>query len=446
MSGSRASGLPALLLSAAMETCRLWIMLNLLFLVPGLPPFPFAQTGCTLAAGSLVGRGLSRIRRRRITSVLVYGAGCLAAAWLSAGSYSGVSFWFVSCSAILFWLRGVYIGARPLSHSLTINRYDAGIGILFCVYFLRMGLQTPDPLAPRLIGAYFLFSILALFSSRCLSGDSGFISARPAAALLLPFAAAFFLAALALVLLYPLLARAAGDAYAFARDHSGPIMDLLVAILRFLFARGRGGPAAEASAPVQAGDDPIAITEVSPPGIAEKVFLWIFIIIAAAAALVLIVWIVVALARYLAGNAGTGEGKPGLFAALRDLLTRAVRGLRKKLRGLRRLLAGIRRRRPAGAGQEAFRGLCAWGRASGLPRRRDETPAEYLRRVTENFPAVQEAAQVLVRGLHTELYARKELRAADIALLHGARRRLSSPALIPARLARRLGLRRRKGK
>ncbi|MDR1625166.1 MAG: DUF4129 domain-containing protein [Spirochaetia bacterium] len=447
MSSARAAGLPALLFAAAMEACRLWAMLPILFLVPGLPPFPFVWAACALAAGALAGKGLSRIRKRRLTVLLVHAGGCLAFGFFFARSHGGLSFWFVSCSLAVFWLRGIYLGAGPLSHSLTVSRYDTGVGVFFCVYFLRMGLKAPDPLALRLVGAYFLFGILALFFSRCLGRDRAFISARSAFSLVLPFAAVFVLAGLALVLLYPFLARTAGELYAFAWDNSGWLRDILVALIRFLFGFGRRGPAGEAAAPPQAGDEDFtAVGEVSPPGLMEKILLWVFTVIVAALVLVFVLWLVFTLSRYLAGRAGADEGKPGFFAALRNFLALLARRLAEALDGLRRLPARIRARRPlAGAGQEAFRRLCAWGRASGLPRKPSETPQEYRERLSGVFPAVKEQAGVLTRGLHAELYGKKNLRGEDLALLRVARRGLASPALLPARLACRLGFRKKEG-
>jgi hypothetical protein len=425
-----------------METCRLYAILSLLFLIPGAPAFPFAAAGCALAAGALVGSGLSRIRRRRITSFLVCAAGCAAFAFFSAGSYGGPSFWLVSCCVSLFWLRGLYMGGGRISHSLTVSRYDIGVGILLLVYFLRMGLREPDPLAPRLMGAYFLFSILALFFSRCRTRDNNFITARSAMRLLLPFAAVFFLAAFALVLVYPLLTRTAAEAYAFLRDNSGPLQNLLLIILRFLFGFGRRSRSEAASPEAPAGEGFAAGQEASPPGLFEKILMGGLFAALAAAALVLVIWLILILARYLAGRPAAGEEKPGLFAALRDFLAFLIRRLRETLHRLRRICARIyiRRRPRESAGQEAFRGLCAWGRVSGLPRRPSETPLEYLRRVAESFPAVRQAAGILTQGLQDELYGKKELSGKDAALLQKARRGLSSPALIPARLAFRLGL------
>jgi hypothetical protein len=424
-----------------MEACRLYAMVALLFLIPGAPPFPFAAALCALAGGTLLGRGFSFIRRRRVFEFFVYGAGGFAFVFFSAGAYSDLPFWLAAGCVALFWLRGARIGGGKISHGLTVNRYDIGAGVFFFMYFLRMGLKEPDPLALRLMGAYFLFSILALFSSRCRDRDNNFISARSAASLLLPFMSVFFLAAGAIVLLYPLLTQTAGNVYTFLWDNSGPLRDLLVIILRVLFGFGRRTRADAASTPAQNDSDFIPAQESAPPGVLEKIIFWVLVAAVAAAVLVLAIWLVITLARYLAGRTGTGGGKPGLFEALRTFFAFIKRLLREALRALHAAKIFTRHPPAGGAGQEAFRGLCDWGRVSGIPRRPSETPSEYSLRLAARFPSLREPAGILTWGLHAELYGKKELSGKDIALLRGARRRLASPALIPARITCRLGFR-----
>jgi hypothetical protein len=438
---ARRGGFSALLSTAGMEVCRLYALVLVFFLIPGSPPFPFAALACALAAGTLTGRALSFVARRRITGVLVYGALCLLWVFLLARPYRGFPFWLTACAAGLFWFRGVRIGGRGVSHSLTVGRYDIGIGVFLAVYFLRMGLREADPFAPRLLGAYFLFSILALGASRAWERDESFISSRGAFGLLVPFAAVFFFAASALVLLYPFFVRAAGDTYIFLRDNSGWLQDILVALVRFFFGFGRRARFEAASSPEEGGGDFVPVEGPSGSGLPEKILLWVFIVLGAALLIVLVAVFVFLLARYLAGREGPSGG-PGFFAAFQKLLVLVRKKLRTALDSIRRAVWKItaRRRAPAGAGQEAFRRLCAWGGVSGLPRRGSETPGEYAKRLAARFPSVQKAAGDVSRALEEELYGKKPLPPDGRARLREARKNLANPALVPARLLCRLGI------
>ncbi|MCL1818636.1 MAG: hypothetical protein FWG35_06870 [Spirochaetaceae bacterium] len=192
---TRRSGLSVLLPTAGMEVCRLYVASSLLFLIPGSPPYPFAALACVLAAGTLAGRGFSFVARRRITSVLAYAALAGLCVFLLARPYSGPVFWLIACLAGFFFFRGVSLGGKGVSRSVTVTRYDIGIGVFFFVYFLRMNLREPDSHALRVLAAYFLFSILALAAARSWEKDDVFTGSRPAISLVIPFAAIFFLAA-----------------------------------------------------------------------------------------------------------------------------------------------------------------------------------------------------------------------------------------------------------
>jgi len=436
------SGLSALLPAAGMEVCRLYAAVSFLYCIPESPPYPFAAFVCVLSAGTLVGRGLSFVSRRRITTAAVYGGICALCAFLIARPYSGYPFWLSVFVTAFFWFRGAWIGSRGISHAMTVTRYDIGIGVLLSVYFLRMGLGEPDPYALRVVGAYFLFSILALAASRSWETDENFIASRPAWSLLALFITVFFLAAAALVLLYPILISAAGEMYVFLQKASVPLVNILLAIIRFLFGFGRGRRLDPSSTPLPEATYYVPGEAESEPGILIKIAFGVFILVCAALALFLAFIFIRNLLRYLTVKTGT-PGGPGLLSGLRML----CRFILKKLRTVFRITgkaAGLllARRRPlAGAGQEAFRKLCAWGRVSGAPRKKCETPAEYACRLAVRFPSLEEALSHLARGVEHELYGRSILAADDIVRLKSALLSLSNPALIPGRFASRLGIR-----
>ena len=434
-------GLSVLLLTAGMEICRLYAAASLLYLIPESPPYPFAALACVLIAGILLKRALSFVSVRRIIVLLVNCVVCGLFVFFLSRSYSGYAFWLNASAAVFFFFRGYNIGAKGVSHSLTITRYDTGIGVFLFVYFLRIYISEADPLALRVVGAYFLLSILAMAASRFRERDTIFTGSSPAISHVIPFIAVFFLAGTAIVLLYPLLTRAAGNVYTFLSDNSGPVVAFLIAIIRFIFGFGRRPRSAD-SAPLNTGSEDVIPVQASEPGIFFKIIMGVLVVIAAAAFIVMTAILVRALLRYLAEKKGGG---PGLFAGLRILCRflwdRLKAALRLPYRAAALLLG---RRRPlAGAAQEAFRKLCAWGSISGLPRKRYETPDEYIRRLVHRFPSLEEALPVFARAVEDELYGRRILAAADIDRLKAAQGELASPVLFPHRFASRLGIRRK---
>jgi len=227
--------------------------------------------------------------------------------------------------------------------------------------------------------------------------------------------------------------------YVFLREASRPLLDILVAIIRFIFGPKRNVQHDLSSIPDTGGINLVPGQEVSEPSILVKILLGLLVLICVAVVLALVFIIIHTLLRYLAERKGA-PGGPGLFASIRILCCFLWDRLRAALSIPGRIVAQLlASRRPyAGAGQEAFRRLCTWGRASGVPRKKCETPGEYVHRLAARFPSLKEALPILARGVEEELYGRKTLTATDLAGLKAAFIHLSNPALIPARLASRL--------
>ena len=435
---STRSGLSALLPAAGMEVCRLYAIISLLYYIMESPPYPFAALACVLLPGILVGRGFSFIAWRVITAVVVHAALCALCIFLVARHYSGFSFWLFAATTAFIWFRGAWIGSKGISHIMMVMHYDIGIAIFFLIYFVRMGIGVTDHHSLRIISTYFLFSILTLAASRSREKDKTFIASRSIWSILVPFISVFFIAAATLVLLYPILTTAAGEVYNILRKSSGSLLDILLAIIKFLFPPGTK---VNSDLPhyldIEATLPPSG-KQLHAPGFLTRILFRILILIYALFMLVLMVIAIRSLVRYLAkkkdvpGGLGFFAGLKILCCFLRDTLRTA---LRMPGRAIAHLLAS--RRHAAGTGQEAFRKLCAWGKASGISRKRCETPCEYTCRLAACFPSLKETLPLFALALEEELYGRKTLAAADIARLKAATKGLSNAALIPRRLTNR---------
>ena len=437
------SGLSVLLPTAGMEICRLYIIVSLVHLIPEGPHYSITAMACILTMGVLAGRFLSFVTMRRIFIVFFYSVSCAPCVYFFAFSHSGSAFWVGVCAAVFFFSRGIFLGTKGVSHGLTVKRYDIGILVFFGVYFFRMGIGHSDLLALRVVGAYFLFSILAMAASRSWERDKYFVGSRPAISFVVLFIAVFILAAAAIVLLYPLLAQAATGMYVVLREVSVPVLAFITAILRFLFSFGypvRSGPADSAPEESMA----IIPKEAVEPGLFMKILSGILFTACAVMVLIVVVLLIRALIQYLYEKKGPNEGK-GFFTTLKMLLRLVWDSLRSALRTVRRIITVLLRpRNLAGAAEESFRRLCVWGRASGLPRRKSETPSEYVFRIGTRFPDLRETVSVFASALEEELYAGRPPDGKVHSLLKTAQKNLKNPSLFFGRFLCFMGLRRSK--
>jgi Domain of unknown function (DUF4129) len=457
--------------AAGMEVCRLYAAVSVLFLISGEGPLPFLPAGVILLAAMFLSLLLGRLKRRRITGLLIHGAGFgIAAAFLLTsfgslpfagtrtpaefmralsiidGAASWFTFWLVLLSTALLWFRGRGIGLKEADYAASVGRFDVGIILLAGVFFLRMGLQKSDSYAVPLIAVYLLFGIFTLFAADSRRQDRQFLNRRSVSGLLFLFSAGFLLSGGVLVLLHPLLTRTALEAFSLLKEGSAPLKPWLIALLRFLLGFGFAQPAAGTAGGPSASSLPSG--PPAEPGfwtrLIEMVLVYGLIALLALVSLGLGLYGLWRLLNYLAAREAPGSGEPSLRALLSRLLARVSALLRKLPGTFTSRLAALRDRtgrvRPEGA--SGFRKLCRWGRLSGMPRSRGETAAEYGRRLGNRFPCLENAVGTVVTMAESEVFGCRKLTPESRARLRQARRRFRDPRLIPARIACRLGLRR----
>jgi hypothetical protein len=266
------------------------------------------------------------------------------------------------------------------------------------------------------------------------------------------FTAGFVILGTVGLLLHPLLVRTAGEVYSVLKEASKPLAPWFIAALRFIFGLRRSSPGAAAGSndsgqapPIEASEEPgplaHLIGEIVMYGLAGM------LILLSAGIVVYLLW---RLVRKLIASSEEVSGQLTLREILRGIFSR----IKKCMAGMFKIVALLRsvletRRshpaRPGSPGAAEFRSLASWGRRSGIPRRRDETPAEYGARIEARFPAVSEATALIIRYAESEFYGTRSLDRAQRAELRRAGGALRQPGLIPARMLNRLGLQRGTG-
>jgi hypothetical protein len=81
-----------------------------------------------------------------------------------------------------------------------------------------------------------------------------------------------------------------------------------------------------------------------------------------------------------------------------------------------------------------FKRLCHWGKQSGLPRKKFQTPSEYGRYLSLFFPDSLKDIGLIIDGFNREFYGKKVSEKDEIENMKKAWRRLSSLSQWPLRL------------
>ena len=463
--------LPVLLATAAMELCRWYIAAGLFFMIPERGSIPLLPSGLALTGAMFLSLLMSRLKKRRIADLLAHSIGLAASLCLMLKSFTGLPFhyskgtagffraysmistpgeWFslalVVGWTLLLWLRGRHLGSRPGDYKRTVARFDAGILLIFAVYFLRMGIRLEDPHAISSVSAYLLFGILAIYAARNRDRDRNFIHTTSAFGLVLLFTVGFILLGTVGVVLYPLMADTAGEVYSVIRKGTEPFQPLIIAFLRFLF--GRRSAVSAGTAGAGPSSEELSTGPPREPGfwmqLFEKILVYSIGGILAILTLLIAGYLLWRLAGYLFAPGKKKDEGIAFREFLRILLQKISEGTGILLRAVRKipeiLLKG--RRRNLAAGSSAFRKLISWGRFSGIRIETDETAGEYGRRLAKAFPPVSDAVRAIVRYAESETYGERALSGEERLELRRARRKTGTFRLLPLRLANRMGFRR----
>lgn len=448
-----------LLASGAMElTWRLaWAGFLMMSVAQRVFPLPAAIGAFSLAAAFTAaarGRGW-----RWITIIGLHSVGCLLATlymsyaftyrayplwsltWLNAlfnppnHSLEGLISLFIVFWALLFWVSGIQFARRSTAYRVVCGRFDAGIGmfcglLLFKLALEHNDLQIRDPLTGWLILPFLLCGLIAIGSARNRDHPSKtYRTGYRIIGVVLSFTTLIFASSVGLLLLlWPYFTLTAEKGYDLLQQGLHPFIPVLAAILRFLFMPRRGSVS---SPPMPAGNGEIA----TAPGetswwmtLLEKILSWGFgglLALLFVGMLGLGVW---RLIQWLWTKTPGAERKPHQSGSLLVWLRKLLIALRLWWEWI------VRRIHASNTAAQCYRMLDDWGRHSGLPRRRTETPREYGARLIGHFPAIQEEIILIVTLFQQEVYGERALNPQQVTLASQAVRQLRRPIYWPSRL------------
>ncbi|HOV38256.1 MAG TPA: hypothetical protein PLG79_05990 [Spirochaetales bacterium] len=472
-----------LLVTAGMQVPMLLCIFSLFFLPFGQPALPLLPSLVQFILSTGIARFLHKIRRRKIIDVIVYLGGCVGSGYFFLRMYpgllfqsglkeglatlnsvlSGYLFCMILVQAGVFWHLGWSLGRKDCTHKRTLSRFDGGVGALLFVGFLQFVVKIEDSALFSYIILFFLFGLVALYSSKHRECDTSFRKSHSIVRWVVLFIGMFLFICAVSFILYPLFVHSANVLYENARNVMRPVYPYLIALIRFLLSFSFARPSKPMETPAPVPQESVAIGE-SPYWLQmlEKILGWgllgVFIILGAILAGYMLIMVIRALLR----SAGTGESFGSAFRSL----------LSEILIRLQRLINFFRNRLPASLSQfvhrmfpgkkqsaffcllrdrgldtkvvdlvreveRSFRRLLFLGTVFRCKRRSNETLTEYGGRFTLRFPELSKEAMYILKFAEQFYYgspsqwntyaAHSRVLEESRSRLKSARRRLYNP-------------------
>lgn len=333
---------------------------------------------------------------------------------------------------VVFWISGGAYARRSKSYPAVCDRFDKGLTWLFVLLFVKfiirvpVGVQLAENISDRMIYPFFLFGLMAVALARSRSEvQKRFLSGYRGIGVVISFSAAVILCGGGLLLLFlPFLRAASQTGYSALKAVGIPLLALLADMILFSFGEMERK---RRIIPKDHVDDIRTATEWKPPiGFFTETDTWIIWTL-----LGLLVTAFVGMAiwyawRWLRSSKRETE-RTGIDIA------RFWRWLKHWIAYLFRFLVALfaakKRREPVAH----YRALLTWGRRSGLPKRRSETPLEYGYRLKQQLGTVTEEIDSIVSSFNLYVYAQTPCDGQALTRARRALRRLRSPFLWPRR-------------
>jgi hypothetical protein len=340
--------------------------------------------------------------------------------------------------AVCFWGGGMRLPYRPMEYFTLCSRFDRGLVAFFVLFlakflFLVRGeIHLEDPLSGVLIFPFLIFSLLAIGLARNqTAAPRDYLPGYQGIGVILSFAALVLLFGTGLVFFFlPYLTLAAEKGYVVLKTVAVPVGSILITVLRFIF----GYSNKDVFQPLPE-KPPEKLPELTPSGpgpwwleLLGKILAWGIWILLGLLFLTLIAVSVYFLFRWLFSRTSISQERhlpqhpillwlEKLRLFLRSLWTKFVRSI-KGTKGA----------------VQFYTALLGWGRRSGLPHSRSETPMEYGLRLTGRFPTLRKDIERIVETFHQEVYGGIVLDETHVGMARSAWFRLRNPLYWPRRL------------
>jgi len=340
---------------------------------------------------------------------------------------------FVLGYTIVFWVAGIRFAQQVSSYTSACVRFDRGMVAFFCIFLVklalqtRMGVQFHDSMALLMMFPFFIFSLTEIGAARNqVDGQhKEYFSGYYAVGVLASYTiGALIIGTAAVMFFLPYLKTASEVGYDLMQNAAAPLGPILTAVIRFIFGYARWDSTA---VDLRLQPDPANPVESSPwMLVTQKVLMWgggtLMIAIGIMIACVLLWYAMRWLFTKRVGAAQTADPF--------SLLSWWIRIKAFLYTGCQWLLRTDTKR----TARQFYAALRRWGRYSGFAQKSNETPMEYGRRLSHQFPHLKAEILLVIDMLHWEVYGETALHSQQLKSVRQAWKTLHSPIRWPFRI------------
>ncbi len=336
-------------------------------------------------------------------------------------------------STIVFWAAGIRFAQGARSYPCACSRFDRGIIAFFSLFLVKLTLQTRmevqfhDSMTILMIFPFFIFSLMEIGLARSQGNDQhkSYLSGYYAVGVLASFTiGALIIGTAAVMLFLPYLKMASVAGYDLMQKAAGPLGPIVVAVIRFIFGHADWdstiadfSPALGAAEPVVAGPWMLMLQKIMMWGG------WILLVTMGTLMAGVVLWYAyrwLFLKRVGAEQIGDPWSLLAWWNQIKAFLIAC---------GLWLFSSNAKQ-----TACQFYAALRRWGRYSGFKQEPNETPMEYGRRLSHQFPLLKTEIRSIIDMLHWEVYGQTALNPQQISNIRQSWKKLHSPGKWPMRI------------
>lgn len=340
---------------------------------------------------------------------------------------------FVLAYTIVFYISGVRFARQSKSYSFACARFDRGLMAFFGLFLLRLvikfrlKIEFSESMSFMMIFPFFIFSLMEIGLARNQQADhrKRYLSGYHVIGLSASFiTGAFIIGSGIFIFFLPYLNMASEAGYDLVKSAAGPLEPILILIVKFIFGRADWRQSVAGPSPATGTAEPVT----SSPWMLyiQNVLTW-------GHGILMIV---------------LGIGVAGLLIGYLVRWLFQKRELRVPVSDPRNILSWwyrlqafvyicyqwIFHSRAKRTAMQYYTALQRWGRFSGFSYELAETPNEYGRRLSHQFPLLKAEFMLIIDMLQREVYGETSLDANQIKRIRHSWRKLHSPSRWPLRI------------
>lgn len=342
-----------------------------------------------------------------------------------------VLFW-----AAVLWIGGIKLALKRPDRLTMASRFDLGTAAFLALLLIRLLMIAKGvainqgELRDMSFIAFFMFGLLAMgMAGRGDPGKKDYVTTYRGAGAILGFTfLVLLLGGGLLVLFLPSFMRAAELGHDVLKAAAKPVVPVLIGMLRFVLVRGcHMAPEKSRSS---GGDqtDPLLLTEAGKgTGLLHDILKWGALGLGCVILLSIIGFISYYLIRWLLSRKEAGPERSSLWERLMRWMSTLSDVIRAFFGDM------TRKRGKQGPVVSLYTRLLRWGAGCGLPHMPVETPLEYGKRLSYQFPGLTSDITLIVERFSQSVYGGVSHDKNELDRLRLAWQRLRSPRHWPAR-------------